>query len=126
MSVGSSRGEFLCFNLWSVVVAGGQSELPGWNFLRKTPVQLAAEESTEVALGLTPVPPLGPTEKYHHRDLRWGVPLLGFDSKNIIIGGGSVVGGYPRRARGVRKISSSGGGSAWGVAPNDTPIIQKT
>ena len=36
------------------------------------PILLLRAESTVVPLGLTPVPPLGPTEKYHHRDLRWG------------------------------------------------------
>ena len=63
--------------------------------------------STEVALGLTRVPPLGPTEKYHHRDLRWGVPLLGLDSKNIIIGGG----GYEalRRTVGVTDSTKRSG-----------------
>ena len=49
------------------------------------------------------------TENNHRRGWSWGVPPLGLGSTNIIIGGGSAVRGYPRRARGRAKIRRPGG-----------------
>ena len=52
--------------IWRVTGPSGRCPPQGWRR------DLGAGKSRVVALGLTPVPPLGPTEKYHHRDLRWG------------------------------------------------------